>query len=83
MNFKRYITRDPAICGGKAAVTGTRITVRTSLASLAEGMSAEQILADFLTLTPHGTHAVIASAAMLDGRAHGTHTFARTGNQPR
>lgn len=64
MNFKPYITRDPAICGGEAVVTGTRITVRTILASLAEGMSAEQILADFPTLTPDGLRAVIAFAAV-------------------
>jgi uncharacterized protein (DUF433 family) len=64
MNFKPYITRDPATCGGEAVVTGTRITVRTVLASLAEGMSAEEILADFPTLTRDGLRAVIAFAAV-------------------
>lgn len=47
MNFKPCITRDPAICGGDTVVTGTRVTVRTILASLAEGMRDEDILADF------------------------------------
>ena len=64
MNFKPYITRDPAICGGEAVVTGTRVTVRTILASLAEGMSDEDILADFPTLTRDGLRAVIAFAAV-------------------
>jgi uncharacterized protein (DUF433 family) len=64
MNFKPYITRDPAVCGGEAIITGTRITVRTVLASLAEGMSAEEILADFPTLTRDGLRAVIAFAAV-------------------
>lgn len=64
MNFKSYITRDPAICGGEAVVTGTRVTVRTILASLAEGMSDEAILADFPTLTRDGLRAVIAFAAV-------------------
>lgn len=64
MNFKPYITRDPAICGGEATVTGTRVTVRTILASLAEGMSDEEILADFPTLTRAGLRAVIAFAAV-------------------
>jgi uncharacterized protein (DUF433 family) len=64
MNFKPYITRDPATCGGEAVVTGTRITVRTILASLAEGMSDETILADFPTLTRDGLRAVIAFAAV-------------------
>ena len=47
MNFKPYIARNPAICGGEPIVAGTRVTVRTVLASLAEGMSDEEILADF------------------------------------
>ena len=63
MNFKPYINRDPSICGGEAVVTGTRVTVRTVLASLAEGMSSEEILADFPTLTADGLRAVIAFAA--------------------
>lgn len=62
MNFKPYITRDPSICGGEAVVTGTRITVRTVLASLAEGMSEEEILADFPILPRDGLRAVIAFA---------------------
>ena len=44
MNYKPYITRDPSICGGEPVITGTRITVRTILASLAEGMSTEELL---------------------------------------
>jgi uncharacterized protein (DUF433 family) len=63
MNFKPYITRDPAICGGEPVVTGTRVTVRTILASLAEGMTAEEILADFPTLSDDALRAVIAFAA--------------------
>ena len=64
MDFKPYITRDPAICGGEAIVTGTRVTVRTILASLAEGMSDKDILADFPTLTHDALRAVIAFAAV-------------------
>lgn len=64
MNFKPYILRAPAICGGEAVVTGTRVTVRTILASLAEGMSDDEILADFPTLTRDGLRAVIAFAAV-------------------
>jgi uncharacterized protein (DUF433 family) len=64
LNFRPYITRDPAICGGEAVITGTRVTVRTVLASLAEGMSPEEVLADFPTLTRDGLRAVIAFAAV-------------------
>ena len=64
MNFKPCITRDPAICGGDAVVTGTRVTVRTILASLAEGMTDDAILADFPTLNRDALRAVIAFAAV-------------------
>lgn len=63
MNFQPYITRDPAICGGEPVITGTRVTVRTILASLAEGLSIEEILADFPTLNRDAVRAVIAFAA--------------------
>ncbi len=64
MNFRPYITRDPRICGGEAIVTGTRVTVRTVLASLGDGMTTEQLLRDFPTLTPEAVRAVIAFAAL-------------------
>jgi uncharacterized protein (DUF433 family) len=64
MNFKPYITRDPSICGGEPVITGTRITVRTILASLAEGMSTEEILLDFPTLSRDAVRAVVAFAAV-------------------
>jgi uncharacterized protein (DUF433 family) len=64
MNYLPYITRDPAISGGELVITGTRITVRTILASLAEGMDTEDLLADFPTLTRDAVSAVIAFAAL-------------------
>lgn len=64
MNFRPYITRDPAVCGGEPVVTGTRVTVRTVLASLAEGMSVEEIVADFPTLSRDAVRAIIAFAAV-------------------
>jgi uncharacterized protein (DUF433 family) len=64
MNFKPYITRDPAICGGEPVITGTRVTVRTVLASLAEGMETEEMLRDFPTLSRDAIRAVIAFAAL-------------------
>lgn len=42
---------------------GTRVPVRTILASLAEGASAEELLADFPTMKHEGLRAVIAFAA--------------------
>ena len=63
MNFRPFITRDPTICGGEPVITGTRVTVRTVLASLAEGMDADEVLADFPTLSREALRAVIAFAA--------------------
>jgi uncharacterized protein (DUF433 family) len=57
------IVRDPQICGGEPTVRGTRVTVRTILASLAEGAWIDEILADFPTLTEEQVRAVIAFAA--------------------
>ena len=64
MNYKPYITRDPSVCGGEPVITGTRITVRTLLASLAEGMSNDEILLDFPTLSQDALRAVVAFAAI-------------------
>jgi uncharacterized protein (DUF433 family) len=35
MDFARYFQRDPKICGGETVITGTRVTLRAVLASLA------------------------------------------------
>jgi uncharacterized protein (DUF433 family) len=63
MNYEDRITRDPQICGGEAVVKGTRVTIRTILASLAEGDSIREILADFPSLTEDDVQGVIAFAA--------------------
>ena len=63
MNYHQYIVRDPKICGGETIIKGTRITIRTILASLAEGSSIQDILADFPTLTEDDVRAVIVFAA--------------------
>lgn len=63
MDFQRHFQRDPMICGGEAIIKGTRVTVRTILASLAEGADAGEILEDFPTLTEGDVRAVIAFAA--------------------
>jgi uncharacterized protein (DUF433 family) len=48
MEFKDRITRDPEICGGEAVVAGTRVTIRTILASLAEGIASPRSSRTFL-----------------------------------
>ena len=63
MDYQRRIVRDPKICGGEPVIKGTRVTLRTVLASLAEGSTIEEILADFPTLRVKDVRAVIAFAA--------------------
>jgi uncharacterized protein (DUF433 family) len=63
MNYADYIIRDPKICGGEPVLRGTRVTLRTVLASLVEGATIEQILLDFPSLTEPAVRAVIAFAA--------------------
>src|SRR5947209_5994563 len=57
------IVRDPAVMGGEAVIRGTRVPLRTVLATLAEGATTEQVLADFPTLTAADVRAFIAFAA--------------------
>ena len=57
------IARNPQICGGEAVFKGTRVTLRTVLASLADGDSVEDILEDFPSLKREDLWAAIAFAA--------------------
>jgi uncharacterized protein (DUF433 family) len=63
MDYDRFIIRDPQICGGEPVIAGTRVTIRTILASLAEGAGIGEILRDFPALTEEQVMAVIAFAA--------------------
>jgi uncharacterized protein (DUF433 family) len=60
--FDQRIIRDPHICGGEPVFKGTRVTLRTVLASLAVGDTAAAILADFSGLSPLDIQAAIAAA---------------------
>ena len=45
MNYQDRIVRDPQIVGGEPVLKGTRVTLKTVLASLAEGATTAEILA--------------------------------------
>ncbi len=62
-NVEERIVRDQQVCGGEPVFRGTRVTLRTVLASLASGDTAEAILADFPDLKPADIQAAIAFAA--------------------
>jgi uncharacterized protein (DUF433 family) len=61
--FGERIVRDRQVCGGEPVFKGTRVLLRTVLASLAAGDAAEDILADFPSLKADDVWAAIAFAA--------------------
>jgi len=63
MNYQDRIVRDSQISGGEPVIRGTRVTLRTLLASLAEGCDEEEILRNFPSVTHDDLRAVIAFAA--------------------
>ena len=62
-NYSDFFERRADVCAGETVIKGTRVTVRTLLASLAEGASVEEILKDFPTVSREAMRAVIAFAA--------------------
>jgi len=62
-DYENRIIRNPGICGGEPVFKGTRVTLRTGLASLAEGDSNEDILSDYPSLKAEDLQAAIAFAA--------------------
>ncbi len=65
MRWQDHISVNPAILHGKACIRGTRITVSVVLANLAEGLTPEQIIQSYPSLTPVGIQAALAYAADL------------------
>lgn len=63
LNYNDHISRSQNVCGGEPVMKGTRVTLRTVLASLAEGASPDEILAQFPTLRSDHIRAAVAFAA--------------------
>lgn len=63
IDYSQYIERNPAVCSGEAVLKGTRIPVRTILASLEAGDDFAAIQTDFPSLTDAALKAVVAFAA--------------------
>jgi uncharacterized protein (DUF433 family) len=61
--FKNRIIRDKSICGGEPVFKGTRVTLKTVLASLAAGDTAQDLLSSFPTLKQEDVQAAISFAA--------------------
>ena len=63
MNYLSHFDTKQDVCGGETVIRGTRVTLRTVLASLAEGATVDEILADFPSVSAPDVQAVIAFAA--------------------
>ena len=59
------ITIDPNVCFGKPTIRGTRIWVGLILGFLADGMTVEEILAEYPSLTDDDIRACLAYGARL------------------
>ena len=65
MDWRERISVDPLVCHGKACIKGTRIMVSVILDNLAAGVSPEEILRSYPSLSPQDIQAAIAYAAEL------------------
>ena len=65
MNWRERIVTHPQICHGKACIRGTRIMVSVVLDNLAAGLSQEEILQSYPSLTRPDLEAAVGYAAEL------------------
>jgi len=65
MDWHDRIAVDPTVCHGKACIRGTRVQVAVVLDNLAEGLSVEQIIAEYPALRADDVLATLAYAAEL------------------
>ncbi len=62
MTFER-ITTDPEVLGGVPCIRGLRVPAATVVGMVADGMTPEEILADFPSLEPDDIGAALRYAA--------------------
>jgi uncharacterized protein (DUF433 family) len=65
MPWQNHIVVDPAICHGSACIKGTRIMVSVILDNLATGLSPDDILQSYPSLSRESIQAAITYAAQL------------------
>jgi uncharacterized protein (DUF433 family) len=63
MDWHNYIHSDPAILSGRPVVKDTRLSVEFILKLFANGWTEEQVLRNYIKLTPDSLRAVFAYAA--------------------
>lgn len=65
MPWQDYVSVNPAVVHGKACIRGTRIPVAVVLANLAQGLTPEEIIRSYPSLTREAIQAALAYAADL------------------
>ena len=65
MDWREYITVDPGVCHGQACIAGTRIMASVVLDNLAAGLTMQEIMDSYPSLTPQAVTAAIAYVAEL------------------
>ena len=67
MTFSDFprIAVDPAVCGGRPVIAGTRVRISDVLEMLAGGADTAEIVRDFPYLTTDDVRAALAYAAMM------------------
>jgi uncharacterized protein (DUF433 family) len=65
MNWKEHITVNPSICHGKPCIKGTRVMVSVILDNLAEGLTLEELVKSYPSVSREAVQATIAYAADL------------------
>lgn len=65
VNWKDRITSDPKVCHGRPCIKGTRVWVSLIIENLSAGVSEEEILKAYPSITSEDIRAALAYAAEL------------------
>jgi len=65
MTWRERITTDPQVCHGRACIRGTRVPVSVVLDNLAAGLSPDEIVRSFPSLSVEDVRAAMSYAAEL------------------
>ena len=65
MNWHDYISVDPNICHGQACIAGTRVMVTVILDNLADGLTVDEIVEGYPSVSTEAVKATLHYAAEL------------------
>lgn len=65
INWREHIGSDPSVCHGKACFLGTRVMVSVVLDCLVAGMTTDEIVAEYPSVTEESIRASLAFSSEL------------------